>query len=624
MIMLLFVRKYFIALLLFVVQPLTAQVKFSAALSANEISKNEMVQLRLAVENAADVQNITPPSFSNFIVVSGPNQESGMTAINGVVKQYVAVNYILKPKGPGTFTITSAGAKADGKDYRSNAVTIKVNNTLAQAGGGNSFVPGINPFDDAPRQQPFNDFILRKGENAADKINRNMFVKLQTNKTTCFVGEPVVATYKLYTRLKSESNLVKNPSFSGFSVVDLQQPDNINYTRETVNGREYNVYIIRKVQLYPLQTGILELDAVELENNVQFIKEAYARSQMNIPEEMLNEFADAAIPPEATEIQKVILQSKPVTIHVKPLPVVNVPASFKGATGNFVIKPALEKNTFTTDDAGRLNIVIEGSGNLQLITTPDVNWPNGVEAFEPSVTDDFTKNTVPVSGRKIISYNFTAAAAGNYVLPPVAFSYFSPEKGKYITDSTPSLAFSVTKGTGKKVSSAAVTKEEKSLLNKFFSNRRWVVSSVAILIILGVLFWLKSDKRKEEQEQQVAAVALKEAEPEIIVLKEEKNYLEKAAALIHADSTAYYKELNFALKDFLADKLQQPAATLNKKTITEELDKRNVHTDTVIKLQNLMSDIELQLYAPFAEQEKMEYLYNNTAGMIQLLEIYKI
>jgi hypothetical protein len=51
-----------------------------------------------------------------------------------------------------------------------------------------------------------------------------MQLKLQTSKTSCYVGEPIVATYKLYTRLKSESKLSKTPSFNGFSVIDLQPP----------------------------------------------------------------------------------------------------------------------------------------------------------------------------------------------------------------------------------------------------------------------------------------------------------------------------------------------------------------------------------------------------------------
>lgn len=585
-----------------------------------------MVQLRLSVENAQAVEQINPAAFSNFTVMSGPNQESGMTAINGVVKQYVAISFILKPKGPGTFTIPAATAKADGKSYKSNAVTVKVTNTVAPNAGTNaSLLPGINPFDDVPRETSFNDYILKKGENASDKINRNMFVKLQTDKTSCYVGEPVVAAYKLYTRLKSESNLVKNPSFSGFSVIDLQQPDNTTYTRETVNGREYNVYIIRKVQLYPLQSGSLVLEPAQIENNIQFIKEEYARRQSGLIDDVFSEFAEAAIPPEGIERQKITLENKPVTIIVKPLPSENLPAAFKSAVGSFTLKAGLEKTSFSTDDAGKLHVMIEGKGNLQLITAPDIKWPDGVEAFEPAVVEDLQKLTVPVSGKKLLTWDFTAAKPGNYILPPVVFSYFDPAAGRYKTDSTKPIAFTVSKGTGKKENIVAANAGKKNWLNNFFSNRRWVVSTVAGLIALSLLFWLKRDKRKEKEvQQQAAAVAAASAIPEeVLPVKEEKNYLENAGVLLSGESSSFYKALNHALKDYLADTLKLPAATLNKKAIAEGLDQMNVSTSTVIQLQNLMNDIELQLYTPFAEREKMQQLYDAVAEMIQLLDTYK-
>ncbi len=629
-----FLHKTILLFLLVAGHTAMAQIKFSATASAQQIAKNEFVQLRLTVENGKEVQQITPPDFKNFTVVSGPNQESGMTMINGDVKQYISLNYILKPKGPGNFTIAAATAKADGKELKSNAVSVQVSNTLAANGGGgnnvNSPFAGINPFEDAAPQRPFNDNILRKGENAAEKVNKNIFIKLELDKTSCYVGEPIVATYKLYTRLKSESNLVKNPSFNGFSVIDLQMPDNVSYKREKVNGREYNVYIIRRAQLYPLQAGNLELEPAEIENNVTFIKEEYANRQQALMDDVFREFAEATIPAEGIESHKVTLQSKPASVTVKPLPDANTPASFKGAVGNFAIEDMLEKNNFTTDDAGKLMIVVNGEGNLQLVNAPDVQWPQGFEAFEPSTTDDFIKTTVPVSGRKIITYSFTIEQAGNYTLPAIKFSYFNPKQGRYKTDSTKPIAFTVTKGTGKKAAPAVtvIKKEPENLLNKFIGNRRWVISLVAVLILCGLIFWLKRDTKKEKI---IAANKLKIAEKNIeeegiinAIAIEEKNWLAKAEELLHGENNpAFYNELNFSLKSYLSKKLNLPIETINKKNITEQLDKKNISINTSIQLQQVMNNIELQLYAPFAEKEKMQELYNNAADIMQLLDTYK-
>lgn len=625
-------QKFILLFLLTMGQFAMAQVKFSATVSAPQISKNEFVQLRLVVENASEVQQISPPVLKNFLLVSGPNQESGMTSVNGDVKRYIALSYILKPKGPGTFNIPAAKAVADGKEYKSNPVTVQVSNTVSnnQANTNTSPFGGFNPFDDTPAPTPFNDYILRKGENAADKINRNMFVKLELDKTSCYVGEPVIATYKLYTRLKSESNLVKNPSFNGFSVIDLQQPNSMNYTREKVNGREYNVYILRKAQLYPLQSGNLELDPVELENQVHFIKEAYANGQNDLLGDMMRAFEDATIPAEGVEEQKVILKSKPGNITVKPLPDANVPASFKGAVGNFAIEAVLEKNKFTTDDAGKLGVIVTGVGNLQLVNTPDINWPQGFEAFDPSTTDELQKTTVPVSGRKMITYTFTIATPGTYTIPAIRFSYFNSKEGRYKTDSTKPISFTVAKGNGKKtVAPEMVKTAAPGFLNTFFSNRRWVISTVAVLIICGLIFWLQHDKKKELREKLAAEKRAAEekitaeAAAEKMTDTNEKNYLEKAGSLLQGSSADFYAALNHGLKQYLADKLQLPVETINKRSIGEQLDKKEIAVTTTLQLQQVLNDIELQLYTPFSTDDKRQELYDSAATIIQMLNTYK-
>src|SRR5438105_1202396 len=101
-----------------------AQVKFSAVCPNKQIGKNEYLQVQYIVENASNVEQIIPPSFKNFSIVSGPNQSSGMSNINGNIKQYIALEYILKPLRTGNFTLDPATAKADGKILRSNSLAI--------------------------------------------------------------------------------------------------------------------------------------------------------------------------------------------------------------------------------------------------------------------------------------------------------------------------------------------------------------------------------------------------------------------------------------------------------------------------------------------------------------------
>lgn len=626
-------QKILLLFLLFCGLITKAQVRFTASISPSEIGKNEYAQLKLMVENARDVQAIDPPLLRNFTIVSGPNQESGMSSVNGNVKRYIALNFILRPKSVGNFSIPPATAKADGADYKSNAVSIRVvANPTGNNPGGNYFASpfaGIDPFTEPAPKTINRDFIIKKGEDPLEKIRKNMFVKLEVDKTSCYVGEPVVATYKLYTRLKSESNMVKNPSFNGFSVIDLQQPDDMSYHVEKMDGREYNVYTIRKAQLYPLLPGNLELGPAEIENNVHFIKAEYINQRPDFFDNMMSDLATASIPSAGMEDQKVILQNKPVMITVKSLPDLNRPSGFKGATGNFKIETRVEKNTFTTDDGGKLAVIISGSGNLQMINAPQVNWPEGIEGFDSRAVDDLYKGTVPVSGRKIFEFPFTVSKPGTYTIPALAFSFFDPEQGTYKTVETRPLEVTVTKGTGKpkKVSEAVKTVKKDSYLVSFFKNRLRVVSLVAALIIIGLILWLKRDSKKEKQiaalkkeneEKQAAAMPAKD-----IIDSQEHPFTLAEENLLKEDAKAFYLALNDGLKNYLSKKFLIPPEDLNKKNITEQVDKKGISNETAMQLYALIDDIEFQLYTPFVDKEKMKDHYDRANDVVQLLNTYK-
>lgn len=609
--------------------PANAQIKFSATVTPAEIGKDEYTQLKLMVENANEVQQIVPPSLRDFNVISGPNQENGMTMINGVVKKYIALSFILQPKATGNFTIMPAKARADAGDYTSNPVKVKVTNQSAgnsnPANAFNSPFGNMDPFADAAPRSSFNDFILRKGENPADKIKRNMFVKLEVDKKSAYVGEPVVATYKLCTRLKSESNMVKNPSFNGFSVQDMQPPNDMSYHVEKIDGREYNVYIIRKVQLYPLLSGNLDLGVAEIENNVQFIKAEYLNQQADI----FDDFANAALPQQAIEIQKVTLQSKPATVLIKPLPDAGKPAGFKGAVGNFTVEAKVEKNNFTTDDDGRMAIIVAGEGNLQMVNAPEITWPQGIDGFEAKTTDDLFKGTVPISGRKIFEFPFTVSKPGTYTLPAVAFSYFDNHDAKYKTTETKPITITVTRGTGKPktIPVAIDSKTKDNFLARFFSNRLRVVSLVAVLIVIGLIVWLKRDTRKEQQNisgLQAAEVTTANEGAAETDLSVNENPLSLASESLHQNEAGlFYRNLNRELKEYLSKKLKLPTEELNKKNIAEQLDMQGISNDVSISLLKLIDEIEWELYTPFANREKMKDMYERSSDLIQLMNTYR-
>lgn len=608
------------------------QTKFSAELSPTQINKDEYTTLRLVIENAVEIRNLVPPSLKDFIVVSGPNQESGMNNVNGVVKQYISFSYILQPRHTGKIILEKALAIINGKEYTSPSIKLIVNNSSGKGnrqGVTTSPLAILDAFSAPAPKEEFNDFILRKGEKVPDKVNRSMHLKLQTDKTTCFVGEPVIASYKLYTRLKSESNLIKNPSFNGFSVIDLMRPDVTDYNKEKVNGREYNVYTVRKAQLYPLQDGLIELETATLQNSIQFLKEDAKDLQGNV-HGFLNGFS---LSEDAFVTETVSLSSKPVSITVKPLPQKGKPSSFNGAVGKFEITASLEKNNFAADETGKLTLEISGAGNLQLVTAPDIKWPQQLEPFDVKVTEDLLLVDVPVSGRKIFEFPFTVQAPGNYKIPSIEFSFFNPATATYITAITKPIAFTVAKGTTTKTfyaAASATSKDEGAVSKNSMQNKIIPIVVIALLMATGLFFWVIQNSKKNKniilKNTLIPTDKNNEAvDYAVFVADEPQNPLRLSEDCLHTkECNEFYSILNQELKLYFSHSFSIPVQEINVKRILTAMDNAGIENDIALQTQQLIKDIEWQLFTPFERNESMNEMYNRTQSLVQIIQTYHL
>ena len=600
-----------------------AQIKFTASLSSNQICKNDLVQLKLKIEKARGVPKIISPVFKDFILVRGPYRESNIALINGELDSYYALNYVLKPKAAGNFKFLTVDAEVDGQSFKSNTVIITVLNKLATNPNINNFNTAEPTFETTANNNAtisFADNILKNGENISEKIKNNMFVQLDVDKTSSYLGEPIVATYKLYTRLKSESVISKTASFNGFSVVDLQPKNYGNYGKQKINGKDYFVYVISKSQLYPLQTGNIELQKTEVENNIVFIKEAYINKNKNIlSADFLKNLDTSKIPTDEIVKQKFTALSNSLFVNIKPLPTKDIPINFKGAVGNFTISSILQKNTFTTDDVVKLKIIISGNGNMQLINIPQIDWPQGFETFEPIIKDEFNKLEIPISGKKIIDYSFLIAKTGIYTLPTITFSYFNVIQKKYITDSTKPIVLTVIKGVKKNEIENNKAVKQNSF---YFNNYKWIAGILISIIAIAMFLLIKIAKKKKvvnlpriETEENKNEKTTTE---NLVLLP--KNWLAEAHNKISEDSNTFFKELHLGLINYLSTKLNLPVATITKKNIEIMFNKKNIDANTTLKLQQLFTNLEMQLYTPFANSKKMQELYYDAQEIIRLLD----
>lgn len=96
--------------------------------------------------------------------------------------------------------------------------------------------------------------------------DNNLFVKVEVSRRSLYMGESLMATIKVYTKVDLVNlGRTKFPDFNGFLAEEVPTPQRIELVREAVDGQIYNVGTIRKVLLYPQHTGEITIEPFELE-----------------------------------------------------------------------------------------------------------------------------------------------------------------------------------------------------------------------------------------------------------------------------------------------------------------------------------------------------------------------
>lgn len=552
-------------------------VKISLSVSATRISMQDYLQVQYLIENTTRVSSFIPPKFKQFQIVEGPNQTTGYNMVNGNLKEYVSFSYLLRPGKAGKWVIPAAIARVEGKNYTSNAVEVVVSKGAVAAPSEESMVAA-------------EELILKPGEQAINKIRNNLFVRLDVDRTAVMVGEPIVATYKLYTRLRSESRVTERPSFNGFSVYDMANPDQMEATKEQFQGREYNVYLLRKVQLYPLQAGTFELESLEVTNDIRFIS-ASALDGGYVPSELLRELALGLNNSSGIVTESVALKNPPVSVVVKALPPAE-DSSASGAVGHFTIRSFIDAPEVHKGDVVNLEVQVAGRGNFPMIPVPKVNWPSGIDVFEANSTDQVNKFVAPLSGSKLFSIPFTVNKEGPLDIPPVEFVYYDVYARKYVNAKSEPLSIQILAARPSAIKPPVL--QEAKPANAW----KYILTILALILVGGGIYILL--KRSSGPVKVVQPIQ------EPVVVKDEiarpKDPLEEIrTAFDRKDVHGFYRQLNLVIDQCMMNKYKVDGTG----AWEDQLLAKGVDTSMIMEIKQLKQDAEIAMYTPFIQESKM-------------------
>ena len=565
-------------------------------------------------------KNFRAPEFVDFDVLAGPytSQSSSTSFVNGKRSSVINLTftYTIMAQKEGTFSIAPATIMVSGEQYRSNGLKITV------------LPPDEEEHADASRSgsNSSNAKASSSGSNSGSAVSgENIFMKTIVSKTKVKEQECILLQYKIYwagVDLAQFTNNTQIPEFKGFLKQDLEQGE-IQTNLEHYNGRNYNTAVIYQTLLYPQRAGEVKIEPASFEAVLRVQNRANVRS-------LFEEFYGSY-----TNVTKT-LNAPGTTIHVSSLPS-GKPAGFSSGVGQFSIQSSISSQDITTNDAVTIRLTIQGTGNMKLVKTPAVDWPEGFEVYDPKVQNNFKSTTAGVSGTKSIEYLAIARAAGDYTIPPISFSYYDTQADEYRVLQTPEYTVHVARDAADQsqqtVVNTFVDKEDirqlgtdiryihttalpavREPLLSGFTGLWWLLYLVPTLlaIFLFVIFRKRILENADE-----SRVRYKKAG------KVAQKRLKKAKKLMSESNAAFYEEIERAAWTYLSDRLSIPTAELNKDNIAEILRAKGTADALIQQVRDVLSTAEFARYAPSAAGS-MQDLYSATESLINALEDAKL
>ncbi len=599
------IKHYILSVLLFWGTASFAQdITFTASVGKNPVIVAEQFEVVFTVNGNAE--SFDPPSFSGFEVLSGPNQSSSMTSVNGRTTMSFSLSYVLAAIKEGEYTIGAASLTAGGKQYKSKAIKVRV-------------VKGAGPAQSNQSSGRQGNGRDGYGDGASSDISKRLFIKAIANKTNVFQGEQLAVTYKLYANIDLVDNSMdKLPDFNGFWSQELRKNNQyVDWKPEIYNGVRYNVAVLKEVILFPERYGKLSLDPL----GMTFVVRQSVPSDDPI-EAFFGSYKDV----------KYKIKSTPVTIDVKPLPEAGKPAGFQGAVGNFGMGAGLDKTAVKANEAINYTVRITGSGNLKLLKAPSVAFPADIEKYDPKISDQITESTTGVSGTREYTYLLIPRHEGDYKIAPFEFSYFNPATQKYVTLSSNEFAVKVAKGApGSNVTAFAPgSQQEVKMLDKDiryiktaepdfvkagseFYGSAWyyILLSMGPLLFVGAFIY-----RKQYRENNSDLIAVRGRNANKVAAR----HLATAQKhLLAGDKLNFYEAIYKGLYGYLSDKLNIAAADLNRENIREKLLSRNIGKALINQLTDTLDLCEMARYAPVSGISEQE-VFDKAKGIINDIE----
>ena len=381
------------------------------------INEGDSITLTVTAKNVSSDPDITLPNIPNFKVVSGPNKSSSTNIqfVNGEMtnSSTTTINWTLIPIKTGHLIIPSISIQIDKQTFKSTTIAITVN---------------------------------KRGSSSGNTIPK-YFLEAKIDNSNPYRGEQVTLTYTLYTQVDITSFDEELPIYKSFWMEEIFSPKKLSLRKVQKNNILYHAATIKKLALFPTKSGIIEIEPMTAVIGVQ---ENQRRNNFSL-------FG----PPS----KKYTISTNTLKLDVKSLPD-NVYGKVSAVIGKWDIRSSINPTKIKQDEAVTFQLIISGTGNIQAVDIPDISFPNELEVFDPEIKFKDNPLRDKIGGEKQFEWVLIPRFSGDIYLPKVEFTYFDPQIGKWLTQSTVQYHLNVAPNEKASFSTLGLSKEEVILMGE--------------------------------------------------------------------------------------------------------------------------------------------------------------
>ncbi len=397
-----------------------------------EVGEVISITVKTNLEGKIDID--FPNAFvQGYNVMSGIEQESDYASGRIVTYQYLSQTGSINKEG--TFTIGPAFVKKGNKVYKSNTVTVKVEQATQN-------------------EEP--EKLSRR------QLREPAFGEIKKSKSKVYEGEAVVLNSRIYAHF-SPTHLEGYETYKTDRPVEKYEfgnKQNIVVQEQRIKRSQLYTFEYDKKVIFPVGPGKLSIEPFKM----------ILRSG----------FESYPVTSAGTSIEVVRLPS-------------NAPKSFTGGVGNFTFSRVLNKRNFEQGEVLVMSLIVKGTGNLQNLSMPEIKLPKGFIIYgDPIIETEYEYGPNGADGAIIFNYNIQITSHGNITLPIISLSYFDPEKEQYQILTIPSESIAVKEKIGFETPSN-LTQNKSGTQSESSQKQSFVpltASKKQSFIIDSPLFWL--------------------------------------------------------------------------------------------------------------------------------------